>query len=288
MRRDRVADGIYTFTSEMYAQATAGVIFTAEGTIVIDTLPFPSETREMMALIKERGQGTVRYVVNTHYHSDHTNGTYLFPDAEVIAHETCRDVLMTKGAASLEEAKRDTPALAEVRIRLPNVVFEQEMYIHLGERALHLVSLPGHTRDSIGLMVEGERILFAGDAVLPVPHIVFGDVQQTLHSLRTVRSLRPESVVQGHGQLLLKGELNEELESSTQYLEAIVEKVRLLVQQGAPMTALRQIDIESCGKSRVPLDGLVQYLHAENLVALYSSMSGHISRSDPPSGMHLQ
>jgi cyclase len=270
MRRDRVAEDIYTFSSDIYAQVTAGIILTSEGTIVIDTLPFPQETREMLAFITDRSKGPVRYVINTHYHSDHTNGNFLFPEAEIIAHRVCRDTLAKWGQQSLDAARRDTPGLAEVRLRLPNIVFEHDMYIHLGDRSLFLTPLPGHTADSVGVLIEGDKILFAGDAMLPVPYIVWGDAGHTAHSLRTIRTLKPESVIQGHGDLLLKGELADEIESSMQYLQAITDKVQELVDKGAPESALRDIDIESCGKSRVPLDGLVQHLHRENLAALYA------------------
>ena len=272
MRRDRVAEDIYTFSSDIYAQVTAGIILTSEGTIVIDTLPFPKETRAMLAFITERSKGPVRYVINTHYHSDHTNGNYLFPEAEIIAHRLCRETLVRWGEQSLEAAKRDTPGLGEVRVRLPNIVFEHDMYIHLGDRSLLLTPLPGHSSDSIGVLIEGDKILFAGDAMLPVPYIVWGDAGHTAHSLRTIRALKPESVIQGHGDLLLKGELVEEIESSMHYLECITAKVKELAEKDAPESALRDIDIESCGKSRVPLDGLVQHLHRENLAALYSRL----------------
>ncbi|MGQ9492678.1 MAG: MBL fold metallo-hydrolase [Anaerolineae bacterium] len=282
MRRDRVAEDIYTFSSDIYAQVTAGIILTSEGTIVIDTLPFPKETREMLTFIKQHSEGPIRYVINTHYHSDHTNGNYLFPEAEIIAHRLCRETLLKWGEQSLAEAKKETPELAEVELRLPNVVFEHDLFIHLGNRTLYLTPLPGHTKDSIGVMIEGDRILFAGDSVLPVPYIVWGDLDATVQSLRAVRALKPESVIQGHGILLLKGELAEEIESSLHYLQAIAEKVQKLVQEGAPESALAGIDIESCGKSRVPLDGLVQYLHQENLIALYARLKEKMERTKKP------
>ena len=274
MRRDRVAEDIYTFTSELYARVTAGVILTSEGTIVIDTLPFPQETREMLAFIKQRGTGTVRYVINTHYHSDHTNGTYLFREAEVIAHRLCRETLLRHGERSLAEAKRQTPVLAEVEICLPNIIFEQDTYVHLGDRSLYLTPLPGHSKDCIGVFVERDKILFAGDAMLPVPHFVWGGSDDSARSLQAIRALKPESVIQGHGQLLLRGELAIEIEASLHYLRRIKQEVQRLVEEGASESALLDIDIESCGKSRVPLDGLVQQLHQDNLMALYSHLTG--------------
>jgi cyclase len=280
MRRDRLAEDIYTFTSDLYAKVTACVILTSEGTIVVDTLAFPQETREMHAFIKQRGTGTVRYVIHTHYHSDHTNGTYLFPEAEVIAHCLGRKILLEQGERSLATAKKETPELAEVEVRFPNVVFEHDTYIHLGDRSLYLTPLPGHSMDSIGVFIEGDKILLAGDAMLPVPHIVWGSSADSIRSLQAIRALRPESVLQGHGQLLLRGELAIEIESSLHYLRRINEKVQRLVERGAPQSALLDIDIESCGKSRVPLDGLVQYLHRENLLALYSHLKGEAEPRD--------
>jgi glyoxylase-like metal-dependent hydrolase (beta-lactamase superfamily II) len=282
MRRDRVAEDIYTFTSDLYAQVTAGVILTAEGTIVIDTLPFPVETREMLSFVEEQGTGTVRYVINTHYHSDHTNGNFLFPEADVIGHRLCRDRLLDLGQHRIAQAKKQTPGLSEVELRLPNITFERDMYVHLGERSLYLTPLPGHTIDCIGIFVEGDKILFAGDAMLPVPHVAWGETEMSADSLQAIGALKPDTVIQGHGQLLLRGELAIEIESSLEYLDCIKEKVQKLVAKGASEADVVGIDIEDCGKSRVPLDGLVQQLHRHNLLALYDRLVGERKPRDRP------
>lgn len=274
MRRDRVAEDIYTFTSDLYAQVTAGVILTPEGTIFIDTLPFPSETREMLDFVEEQGTGTVRYVINTHYHSDHSNGNFLFPEADVIAHRLCREALIDWGEQSLAEAKKQTVGLHEVELRLPNITFERDMYVHLGQRSLFLTPLPGHTSDCIGVYVEGDKILFAGDAMLPVPHVAWGEIEACARSLQTIRTLKPDTVIQGHGQLLLRGELAIEIESSLKYLKCIKEKVQQLLHKGASEGDVLRLDMEACGKSRVPLDGLVQQMHRHNLLALYDRLTG--------------
>jgi glyoxylase-like metal-dependent hydrolase (beta-lactamase superfamily II) len=74
VRRERVSDDIYVFTSELYAQVTASAVVTRDGIVVIDTLPFPVETGEMIEYLKALGQGPIKYLVNTHWHGDHTNG----------------------------------------------------------------------------------------------------------------------------------------------------------------------------------------------------------------------
>lgn len=274
MRLDRIAEDILIFTSPTYAQVTATVLLTDEGAIVVDTLPFPAETRELVAYIERMaGRDAVRYVINTHHHADHIYGTYLFPSAQVIAHDECRRILQTVGPVTLAKAKRETPALKEVALRLPDMTFQREMHLQLGHRQLHLFHTPGHTSDGISVFVVGEKALIAGDAVMPVPHISGGNVAQLKGSLLQFRRLKPSFVVQGHGDVLLRGEISETLLASRKYLDAIETQVAALVARGASPRELADIDVESCGLSRIPLDGLVSRLHIDNLAALYRKMT---------------
>ena len=273
MRLDRVAEDIFILISELYAQVSSTVLITAEGAIVVDAMPFPSEARQIISFVESKlGPNRVRYVVTTHHHADHVYGSYLFPEAEIIAHDLCRDMLQRVGLANLERSKRSTPALAEVDLRLPDITFQHELHLHLGHRHLWLMHTPGHTADSISAFAMDDKVLIAGDTVMPVPHIVSGDPEQFSRSLAAIRNLDPSFIIQGHGDVLLRGEVDEAIDSSIRYLAAIAERVGKLVQRGDPPQKLREIDIESCGKSRIPLDGLVSKLHMDNLLALYRRM----------------
>jgi glyoxylase-like metal-dependent hydrolase (beta-lactamase superfamily II) len=211
MRKERVTDDIYIFQSEMYAQVTAGAIVTDEGTIVIDTLPFPRETREMIDFLRDvsRSKRGIRYVINTHYHADHVYGNYLFTEADIISSERCREILRKSGEKNLNEAKQSTPELADVALRLPNLTFPDKMTFHLGDRVLRLMPLPGHTLDGVGIYIEGEKILYAGDAVMALPHIYWGDREVLINTLNQIKEMNVENIVQGHGDVLLKGEIDE-------------------------------------------------------------------------------
>lgn len=275
MLRERISEEIYVFTSDLYAQVTAGVIVTSEGAVVVDTLPFPQETRELLAFIRERGL-RVPYVINTHSHADHANGSYLFEEADLVAHQHCREILYRHGERVLEEAKAETPELAEVQLRLPSVTFDQGVTLRLGDRTMRLMPLPGHTSDSIGVYVEEDKILFTGDAVMPVPYIVEGDREALIDSLRAIGQLSLENIVQGHGEIILRGEVEGVLRTSIFYLETIYEKVKEVVEAGSSPESLAEISIEQCGKSRIPLNGLVQQLHEANLLYLYDLMTARV------------
>jgi len=276
MLMERIAEEIYVFTSDLYAQVTAGAVVTSEGAVVVDTLPFPQETRELLFFVRERGL-RVPFVINTHSHADHVNGSYLFEEADLVAHRRCRAILRRHGERVLEEAKAETPELAEVQLRLPSITFDQELTLRLGDRTMRLIHLPGHTPDLIGVYVEEDKILFAGDAVMPVPYIVGGDREAMIDSLRIIGQLSLENIVQGHGEVILRGEVEQTLKSSIFYLETIYEKVKEAVEAGAPPESVAEIDIEECGKSRIPLNGLVQQLHEANLLHLYDLMTAQVT-----------
>jgi glyoxylase-like metal-dependent hydrolase (beta-lactamase superfamily II) len=273
MLRERVTEDVYVFISSLYAEVSAVVITTPDGAVVVDTLPFPQETNQVRAFALERCPRGIRYVVNTHHHADHIYGSYLFPEAELVAHRMCRQILLKVGEESLEQAKVQTPALEEVTLRVPQLVFETELLIRLGEKTLHLMHAPGHTPDGIMIHVREDKVLITSDLVTPVPFLVRGDPEAMIRSLKKIKPLSLENVIQGHGGVLLRGEIDETVDSNIFYIKTAAKKVRELLAAGRPASDLAKIDIESCGKSRIPLGGLVQRMHKANLDYLYAEMS---------------
>jgi glyoxylase-like metal-dependent hydrolase (beta-lactamase superfamily II) len=285
MLRERVSSDIYIFTSELYVQVTAGAIMTPEGAIVIDTLPLPYESREMARFLLQdassgvRGRarrgvrGGVRYVILTHYHADHTYGSYLYPDATVIGHSLCRQLLIERGRPALKEAKKEAQELEEITLRLPDITLEAgEMDLHVGGKNLRLLWTPGHSEDLISVFLEDEKALFASDTIMPIPIILDGDPQMLKNSLRRLMELEAESIIQGHGEVILRGEVQSTMQQGIDYLNTIEERVREAMEHDRPRQVLLEDDVEECGLSRVALDGRAQQLHTANLLQLYKQM----------------
>lgn len=273
MVRERVSDDVYVFTSDLYAQVTAGLVVSPDGAAVIDTLAFPSETNEIIDLV-HRLNVPVKYVINTHYHADHTYGTSLFKGAEVVAHRKCRDLLDTIGRKGLKEARVDNPSLERVEVVLPELVFSRgSLELHLGKKTLTLTHSPGHSPDSITVLVKEDRILFAGDTMMPLPYFVDGDIDDIYKSIQVIPPLGLENIVQGHGEVILRGEIDDAVRSNLRYLDNIRRKVERHIERGRSREEVLDIDIESCGKSRIPLSGLVARLHQHNLLWLFDRYS---------------
>ena len=273
MLRERVSEDIFVFTSEMYAQATAGAVVAPEGAVLIDTLAFPVETLEIRDFLEKQVGTTVRYIINTHYHADHTNGNCFFPNAKVIGHKLCRELMDTVGRRGLERAQEEATDLAGVSIMLPTLLLDKaSIYLHLGKKTLQLIHTPGHTPDSISVLFKEDRILFAGDMMMPIPYIVDGDPDDMIRSLQTLPGMGLENVVQGHGEVILRGEIDEAVKSGVRYLDAARKKVEQVIKRNKPRETLREVSIETCGKARISLSGVVTKLHTANLLSLYDRM----------------
>lgn len=274
MHRERVSENVYWFQSEVYAQVTAGVVVGPQWAVVIDTLALPDETLTIREFIEHELSVPVRYVINTHYHADHSWGNCFFPGATVVAHARCRDYLEERGAPSLEAAKRQNPALRQVKIVPPHMTFiDGDLTLRVGKKNLILSPSFGHSHDGISVLVEEDRILFAGDSFMPVPHVVDGDVDDNIASIKQVAKLGLENIVQGHGDIILRGEIDAAVRENVNYLNAIKKSVKAIAKRKNAAELLPEIRIENCGKSRVYLGGLAEGLHQSNLNALLHRMS---------------
>jgi cyclase len=274
MHRERVSENVFWFQSEVYAQVTAGVVAGPQWAVVIDTLALPDETLSIREFIEHELNVPVRYVINTHYHADHAWGNCFFPGATVIAHENCRDLLIERGIPSLEGGQKQNPVLRQVKIILPHITFsEGELTLRVGKKNLIISMATGHSPDGIAILVEEDRILFAGDSFMPLPYIVDGDIDEIIASIKQVGRMGLENIVQGHGDIILRGEIEAAVKENLNYLTSIKKAVRAASRRKNAVELLDDITIEDCGKSRVYLGGLAQTLHQRNLRALLQQMT---------------
>ena len=273
IHRERVADDVYTFQSDLYAQVNAGAVIGQEWAVVIDTLAFPEETLAIRDFIESELKRKVRYVINTHYHADHSWGNCYFPGAYVISHDLCRKNLQKYGQRSLESALETDTVFQKTQIVLPHLTLETGLLeLIVGDKTLRFIELPGHSEDGIGVYIIEDEVLFSGDVWMPIPHIVDGDPDVMRESLKKIESLTIENVVQGHGDVILRGEVSSSINDRIAYLDKIQKLVEESAQDDYPGEYLREKTIEICGKSRILLGGAAEEIHQQNLRHLYIKM----------------
>jgi glyoxylase-like metal-dependent hydrolase (beta-lactamase superfamily II) len=128
----------------------------------------------------------------------------------------------------------------------------------------------------VAALVEEDRVLFAGDAAMSLPYIVDGDIDELVLSLKKMGRMGLENIIQGHGDIVLRGEIENFIRENIAYLSNIRKVVRKASRRKYPRDILDETSIESCGKSRVLIGGLASELHHRNLRALYRQMFGEI------------
>ncbi|MCJ7733162.1 MAG: MBL fold metallo-hydrolase [Anaerolineales bacterium] len=279
IHRERVADEVYTFQSDVYAQVNAGAVIGQDWAVVIDTLAFPDETLEIREFIEEELKRKVRYVINTHYHADHTWGNCYFPGAYVLSHALCRENLAKYGVRSLSSAIEMDSVFQKTKIVLPHLTMDAgSLELVVDDKTLRFIELPGHSNDGIGVYIVEDEVLFAGDVWMPIPHIVDGNPQEMRDSLRKIESLTLENVVQGHGEVILRGEVNSSIKDRIDYLDKIEQIILDAALDDFPGEYLKEKTIEVCGKSRILLAGAAEEIHQLNLRHLYQEVHGENPR----------
>lgn len=270
MHRERVSENVYWFQSEVYAQVTAGVIAGPQWAVLIDTLAMPEESLAIRDFVEREVGVQVRYIINTHYHADHTWGNCFFPGATIIAHSLCRQLLEERGIPSLESARKQNPMFRQVKIVLPDFTFSDgSLTLRVGKKNLTILPTPGHSPDGIAVLVDEDRVLFAGDTFMPLPYIVDGDPEDIANSIKKISRMGLENIVQGHGDIVLRGEIEAAVKENLTYLTNIRKVAKTAVRRRAAEEFLEENSVEACGKTRVYLGGLVEELHRRNLRALY-------------------
>jgi glyoxylase-like metal-dependent hydrolase (beta-lactamase superfamily II) len=172
------------------------VLRTGEGSVVVDTMTFTLQGREVRERAEELA-GPVRAIVNTHYHVDHTHGNPAFASG--------LDVVSTAKTRAYLDALDADYWKGDAAGTLPNQTFDAEHTISLGGKTVRLLHPGrGHTDgDLVALFVE-DRVVHTGDLFFNgrYPNIDLeagGSVREWSATIDRILELDFDRVIPGHG-----------------------------------------------------------------------------------------
>jgi glyoxylase-like metal-dependent hydrolase (beta-lactamase superfamily II) len=177
--------------------SNVGILRTDDGAVVVDTMTFQMQGREVRERAEQLGGGAAQVIINTHYHLDHTHGNPAFaPGLEVVSTERTLAYLRALDANYWQGEAEGT---------LPNETFQDEHELRIGGKRVRLIHPGrGHTDGDLVVLFVEDRVLHTGDLFFNgrYPNIDLeagGSVQAWAATLDRVLALEFDHVIPGHG-----------------------------------------------------------------------------------------
>jgi cyclase len=249
-----------------------GLVIGKNGILMIDSTFSPDHAKQILKIIRSVTQKPVRYLFNTHYHSDHTFGNQVF-STKVVAHRECRNI-MTKllerewSQDSIQRYVEENPEWREklnnLKITLPDLVFDDKLEIDLGNLKVNLVHVGGHTKDSSIAHIAQSKVLFAGDLIFQgrYPFMRDGNCQEWLLALRVINDLDFDVLIPGHRYICDKAEIKHHID----YFENLLENCQKFIQENLSADEIvKQKEFTKFARRNVDR-------HEENIRIVYSEL----------------
>jgi glyoxylase-like metal-dependent hydrolase (beta-lactamase superfamily II) len=229
-------------TQSIYLLEGAGGNMTAsigtDGVLLVDD-DFAQMSEKILAKLRELKGGSPRYVVNTHFHYDHTGGNEAFSGtATIIAAVAVRDRLMAEQTLWKKQHPPVSPKA------LPQVTFEKELTLHFNQDEVRIIHFPnGHTDgDSVVIFFRG-KVVSMGDLYFAGMYPIFhpeheGSLANYVRSIELVLSQIPDDakIVPGHGPVTDKAAL----EKYRRMTRASIETVRTGIRRGLSLAQIQK------------------------------------------------
>lgn len=157
IKTTKVAGNVYLLEG---AGGNIGVSVGEDGILIVDD-QFAPLADKIRASLKMLGQGKLRFILNTHWHGDHTGGNAAFgPEGTIIAHDNVRKRLASEQYSAFFKSK--TPA--SPKEALPVITFDQSLSVHFNGEEIRAIHFPnGHTDGDTIVFFTTSKVVHLGD-----------------------------------------------------------------------------------------------------------------------------
>lgn len=295
----KVAPGVYgaIATPLPNLNCNAAIFENDKDLLIVDSHARPSAVVSLLQQIrKEVSTKPVRYIVNSHFHWDHSEGNpayrRLFPQAEIITSDTTRNLLREFGAAraaaQVEQATKMVPEykkslaaaatadekaywqfmvkdsvefaseMKDYKPELPSITIKSDLVIHYTTHDLHLAFRgKGHTAGDVVVYCPQKKVIATGDLLHSfAPFIADGYPRFWPQTLRAVSDFDFTHVIGGHGGVQ---DSKLRLHQMAAYIEDLTEEVTKLKRQGRAVADVKKV-IEPGKLKSLSRDGYGDFL----------------------------
>ena len=157
IKATKVAGNVYMLEG---AGGNIGVSVGADGILIVDD-QFAPLADKIRAALKTLGEGKLKFILNTHWHGDHTGGNASFgPEAPIIAHDNVRKRLATE--QQIPFFKQTVPA--SPKEALPVITFDNSLSVFFNGEEIRAIHYPhGHTDGDSVIFFTASNVVHLGD-----------------------------------------------------------------------------------------------------------------------------
>jgi cyclase len=220
VRTTKVSGNVYMLQGR---GGNIGAVVGLDGILIVDD-DYKAVSQKLAAALKELGSEKPRFILNTHWHGDHTEGNEFFgKDSTIVAHVNVRKRLLDPPVIF----GMKTPPYASHA--LPIVTYTESMALHVNGEEVRLVHYPnGHTDGDTVVFFKNANVVHLGDHffVERFPFVDLdsgGSVQGLINNIATlIRQIPPDAkLIPGHGPLAT-------IEDLKTYHQTIVDTANLI------------------------------------------------------------
>ncbi|WP_052071926.1 MBL fold metallo-hydrolase [Sphingopyxis sp. MWB1] len=257
------------------AGGNVAVHYGTDGTLMVDSQFAPLAAR-LMAATERLGADPAKWLVNTHWHADHTGGNESFAmnGAVIIAQEKVRQRL---GAGQMHRGKQVLPRPDEA---LPRITYSDAMTLRFNDDDLHIIHAPNaHTDGDSILHWERANVLHMGDIFFHKTTLPFIDLESggsargLLAAVEKALERADEGsrIIPGHGPLATRADL-------TAYRDMLAKVIGAVEEAKAAGRSLAEIQADNPAAPYEVADG---FISADAFVAaIYNSSADERAPAD--------
>jgi cyclase len=248
----KISDNVYAYVGSTDDSASnnfganAGIIIGEDAVLVIDTLISDRKAKAFITDIRALTDKPISFVVNTHFHADHSYGNCAFAElgATIISQTDTKSINEEWAEKVLKNAEAwmglSKEEMAGTSIAYPQLTFSERMEVDLGGLRVELTYVTqSHTRGSVYAFIPSQKVLFAGDILFTdyYPNMGASDVDGWVQTIDHLLSLDVDKIIPGHGPLSSKQDLSDQREfllvfdEKAQQLSAENTDIKLVAEQ---------------------------------------------------------
>jgi glyoxylase-like metal-dependent hydrolase (beta-lactamase superfamily II) len=236
---DELGPGLYAYTAE--GDPNSGVIVGDDGVMVIDAQATPAMAEELIARVAKVTDKPIKYVLLTHYHAVRVLGASGFKDAQILASNTTRRLIVERGQQDMDSEIGRFPRLFRAvetipGLTWPHITFPDQISVWLGAREVRIMYIGrGHTAGDVIAVVPDAGIVFSGDLVEYKSACYCGDAHFTdwPATLDNLAELRANALVPGRGAALKTPQMVKEgIELTSDFISTLYGSVKDSVAKG--------------------------------------------------------